>query len=119
MRIKRRETIGDHYNVIPGLAGKQQASGDNKLNGGENMRKQGQSQEEYCKGCVLNIACNVILEDDESCEDKFSKMCGDCLCFQEAKSHLITGEDRGGRICPAIQMPVYPMYQACDSFDFD
>jgi len=33
------------------------------------MRKQGQSQEEYCKGCVLNIACNVILEDDESCGD--------------------------------------------------
>ena len=37
--------------------------------GGGNMRKQGQSQEEYCKGCILNIACNVILEDDESCGD--------------------------------------------------
>ena len=35
----------------------------------ERLRKQGQSQEEYCKGCILRNVCNVILKDDESCED--------------------------------------------------
>jgi hypothetical protein len=28
------------------------------------------SQDEYCRGCVLNIACNVVLRDGESCGDR-------------------------------------------------
>jgi hypothetical protein len=27
-------------------------------------------QERYCRGCILNIACNVILKDGESCGDR-------------------------------------------------
>jgi hypothetical protein len=27
-------------------------------------------QERYCRGCVLNVACNVILKDGESCGDR-------------------------------------------------
>jgi hypothetical protein len=31
----------------------------------------GESQDKYCRGCILNIACNVILKDGESCGDRY------------------------------------------------
>jgi hypothetical protein len=30
----------------------------------------GPSQDEYCRGCILNIACNVVLRDGEACGDR-------------------------------------------------
>jgi hypothetical protein len=39
-----------------------------KVNMSETKKRNGESQEDYCRGCVL--VCNVILGDDESCEDR-------------------------------------------------
>jgi hypothetical protein len=33
-------------------------------------RKVEGSQEDYCRGCILNVACNVVLKDGESCGDR-------------------------------------------------
>jgi hypothetical protein len=35
-------------------------------------RKVEGSQEDYCRGCILNVACNVVLKDGESCGDRVS-----------------------------------------------
>ena len=76
------------------------------------MRKQGQSQEEYCKGCVLNIACNVILEDDESCEDKMNnegKIILERVTTEELKDYVMgsllkTADDWGDHKSKGYQM---------------
>jgi len=31
-------------------------------------------QERYCRGCILNIACNVVLKEGESCGDKAGEL---------------------------------------------
>jgi hypothetical protein len=36
----------------------------------ENRRLRGESQEDYCSGCAIRDLCNVILRDDEDCEDR-------------------------------------------------
>ena len=30
-------------------------------------------RDEYCRGCILNIACNVVLKDGEVCGDRSSR----------------------------------------------
>jgi hypothetical protein len=32
------------------------------------------SQDEYCRGCILNIACNVLLRPGESCGDRAERL---------------------------------------------
>ena len=48
-------------------------------------RIMGPSQDEYCRGCILNVACNVILKDGESCGDSFFPAPGSLLNTEKGK----------------------------------
>ena len=76
-----------------------------------NKRKVETSQEDYCRGCILNIACNVVLGPGESCGDRVAgircALCGGVIvnspsdmifgCHYACVENLIQREIRAGR----------------------